>query len=218
MKPEHRALSLNPAYAQKIINGKKTREYRSKATKIRGRVWIYETLGNGGRGLVIGSVEIAGCEKRDGGWAWVLKNPRPCDPVKPRGKPQPVFWDCGLDLVDDFDAFEQKHEQTEAQREIEDRLRSALRRCRSRYDDLRRDRSEMFELVRQEVREAISSVELAPVAPPPKRTGKAGTPEVAICALADWQLGKRTPSYDSDVCAERIQRYGRRVLSITEVQ
>ena len=213
-----RALSLHPPYAQEIIDGTKQSEFRSRPTKVRGRVWIYETKKNGGRGLVIGSVEIVQSVKRaQGGWAWRLKNPKPCDPVVPRGKPQPVFFDCGLSLEDDFDAFEQRQEQTAAQREVEDRLRHALRRCRKRYDELKKDRREIFELVRQEVREAVAAVEVSPVAAPPKRSGK-GTPETAICCLADWQLGKRTPSYNSDVAAERVERFGRRVLSITEVQ
>ena len=40
-----RALSLKPWWAELILLGKKTSEFRSRRTHIRGRVFIYSTLG-----------------------------------------------------------------------------------------------------------------------------------------------------------------------------
>jgi len=39
-----------------------------------------------------------------------------------------------------------------------------------------------------------------------------------VAVLSDWQLGKRTPSYDSAVCADRIARFGEKVVRLTDIQ
>jgi len=39
-----------------------------------------------------------------------------------------------------------------------------------------------------------------------------------VAVLSDWQLGKRTPSYNSAVCAERIRVFGEKVIRLTEIQ
>jgi hypothetical protein len=38
------------------------------------------------------------------------------------------------------------------------------------------------------------------------------------CLLSDWQLGKKTPSYGSEVCARRIEELADRVCTVTDVQ
>jgi hypothetical protein len=45
-----------------------------------------------------------------------------------------------------------------------------------------------------------------------------GSPEVAVAVLADWQLGKITPSYNSEVLAKRIELYTEKLIEITEIQ
>jgi hypothetical protein len=47
---------------------------------------------------------------------------------------------------------------------------------------------------------------------------RAGKDEVALVHATDWQLGKQTSSYDSDVCAERILRFGAKIARITKMQ
>lgn len=39
-----------------------------------------------------------------------------------------------------------------------------------------------------------------------------------MAVLSDWQLGKRTPSYDSNVCADRIRVFGEKVIRLTDIQ
>ena len=51
----------------------------------------------------------------------------------------------------------------------------------------------------------------------PRKIGN-GTPETAIAILSDWQLGKVTPDYNSDVLAKRIELYTEKMLEIVEVQ
>lgn len=50
-----------------------------------------------------------------------------------------------------------------------------------------------------------------------QKAGK-GDPEEAVCIFTDWQLGKRTESYDSDICVARIRHVVERVRRITEIQ
>jgi hypothetical protein len=45
-----------------------------------------------------------------------------------------------------------------------------------------------------------------------------GVPETAVAVFADWQLGKVTPSYNSDILAKRIELYTEKLLEITEIQ
>ncbi len=42
--------------------------------------------------------------------------------------------------------------------------------------------------------------------------------EAALWVLTDWQLGKRTTSYNTDVCRERVMRFCRKAERITEIQ
>jgi hypothetical protein len=97
-----RALSIRQPYAELVLRGEKTREYRSTLTSIRGRVLIYASLkpaddpaswdevgrvaGSLPAGVIVGSVEIVDCrfDGRSVAYAFVLKNPRR---VRPYWKP-----------------------------------------------------------------------------------------------------------------------------------
>jgi len=45
-----------------------------------------------------------------------------------------------------------------------------------------------------------------------------GDEEVAVAVLSDWQLAKRTSTYNSDVCEERIERLADRIIRLTNIQ
>ena len=95
-----RALSVRQPYADQIMRGKKRIEYRSRPTKIRGRIYIYASLtlafSNGEdlpRGVIVGTVELFDCTKGPHDYEWHLRNPkRFARPRKPVGKPQPVWF------------------------------------------------------------------------------------------------------------------------------
>ncbi|MCC6522732.1 MAG: ASCH domain-containing protein [Polyangiaceae bacterium] len=105
-----RAISIRQPYAELILRGVKRNEYRSRATTIRGRVWIHAGLqpaddpaawrkvgaspGDLPTGAIVGSVEITDCRAtRDGGFAYVLAEPQRSDPPRTaKNQPQPVFW------------------------------------------------------------------------------------------------------------------------------
>jgi hypothetical protein len=106
-----RALSIRQPHAEAIMRGVKRIEYRSEATKIRGRILIYASLGRDSakkesammaeygiedvacnelhRGVLIGTVELFDC---DGG-EWHLRKPERAESLVPPTKhPQPVWF------------------------------------------------------------------------------------------------------------------------------
>jgi hypothetical protein len=104
-----RALSIRQPYCDQIFRGTKHCEYRSRRTRIRGRVYIYAGLKPGDdlagyesvhgilpKGLIVGSVEIIDCRVSscyDDTWDWVLSNPkRYRTALAVTNQPQPSFW------------------------------------------------------------------------------------------------------------------------------
>jgi len=111
------ALSVRQPWADQILTGAKTEEYRTVPVKLRGRIYIYASLGyqepeaeSMPRGVVIGEVTIHGCrEDRNFGYAWLLKDPVRWDtPRAPAQRANPLFsrpWgetpDAGADAAAD---------------------------------------------------------------------------------------------------------------------
>ena len=96
-------------------------------------------------------------------------------------------------------------------------LRAANNRLLRRLGAIKASKDEYVEAVYRAVSDAASSIVIA--APrAPKADPRESAEEVAVAVLSDWQLGKRTPSYDSGVCAERIDRFADKVLSLTDIQ
>ena len=54
--------------------------------------------------------------------------------------------------------------------------------------------------------------------PPPKRDKRKAREEVAIWHLTDWQLGKETPSYNTEVCRQRVRLFRSKAEKLTEVK
>jgi len=102
------ALSVRQPYAELIMRGKKKIDYRSKPTKIRGRVYIYASMTPGdsvdfGRmkfkpgdlptGVLIGTVEVVGSREGDDCCEWLLANPKRLDEsLRPEKHPQPAWF------------------------------------------------------------------------------------------------------------------------------
>jgi hypothetical protein len=101
------ALPIRQPFAELIMLGLKDKEYRSRRTNIRGRIYVYATLNREDpeteatiadecdldidglpRGVLVGTVEIYDCQPcPGGGFAWCLRNPQrarqPQKPAKP---------------------------------------------------------------------------------------------------------------------------------------
>ena len=106
-----RAISIRQPYAELILQGKKVAEYRSIATQVRGRVYIYASAtpaddpaswkkskfspGDLPAGCIVGSVEVTGCRYIPSGdyYAYELAHPRRLRrPRRPVNQPQPIRW------------------------------------------------------------------------------------------------------------------------------
>src|SRR5690348_8688372 len=98
----------------------------------------------------------------------------------------------------------------------EDDLPAALNRTLRELDKAKASREELVDAVYRAAKDAAASITIPPI-PKPKAERK-GRPEVAICLLADWQLGKVTPDYSSEVAIERVARYGEKVAKLVELQ
>jgi hypothetical protein len=106
-----RAISIRQPFVEQILRGDKRFEYRSQLTRIRERVYLYASAkpvdraeewrsvkakpGDLPTGVIVGSVEITGCEWNDERelYAFALSRPqRLASPLTPTNQPQPVFW------------------------------------------------------------------------------------------------------------------------------
>ena len=96
-------------------------------------------------------------------------------------------------------------------------LRDALRKSHAERLKLKLRNAELVEAVYGAAKEAALAVKPVKVKPPTKDTRK-GKPEVALIHCTDWQLGKRTVSYGSETCAQRIDRFIEKALHITDIQ
>jgi hypothetical protein len=102
------------------------------------------------------------------------------------------------------------------EREIEE-LRLALDRALRNLDTAKRSRQSYVDAVYRATKDAMSAMVVPPV-PKPVPDKRKGKPEVAVGVLSDWQLGKLTPSYNSEVCDKRIEQYGNKVVELTRIQ
>ncbi|MEX2558995.1 MAG: ASCH domain-containing protein, partial [Pirellulales bacterium] len=106
-----KALSIRQPWAELILRGHKGIDYRTRPTKIRGRIYIYASLAKPEadepgleeelgcplvdlpRGVVIGTVELVDCVEADGEYEWHLGTPqRLGTPLAPAEQPQPVWF------------------------------------------------------------------------------------------------------------------------------
>lgn len=102
------ALSIRQPYAELILRGQKKIEYRSRATRKRGQVFIYasKTPGNSDdfqsmnlapidlpTGVIVGTIEIIDCRYKINEYKWFLANPKRLKKsILPKKHPQPVWF------------------------------------------------------------------------------------------------------------------------------
>ena len=104
-----RALSIRQPWAELILRGEKTIEYRSRPTRIIGeRFYIYAARkpgelsgfkqlecepGDLPTGVIVGTATIKHCARDNGTFEWHLTDvKRFKHPRKPKGMPQPVWF------------------------------------------------------------------------------------------------------------------------------
>lgn len=104
----------------------------------------------------------------------------------------------------------------------EERRRSedqrTIRRLNQKIESLRRFRNEQVDAVYNAALDGARGLTIKPVRLPERRASGQGDPESAIAVIGDWQLGKITPTYNSDVTEERVERFGDKVINLTRIQ
>jgi hypothetical protein len=103
-----KALSVRQPWAELIMRGIKTTEYRSRPTTIRGRIYIYAAMGRTDpddeayieakhgidvdslpRGVIVGTIELYDCD----GDEWQFRKPKRATVLrKPDNHPMPVWF------------------------------------------------------------------------------------------------------------------------------
>lgn len=90
-------------------------------------------------------------------------------------------------------------------------VHARLRRAQARNADLR-------EAFAAGAREAMLVLGAAPPVEAPRRDRRKAKEEIALLHCSDWQWGKRTASYNSDVALKRVRYLGELVARITEIE
>ena len=96
-------------------------------------------------------------------------------------------------------------------------LRTSNARLARQLSEAKVKTSELSEAVFRAAADAASGLQL-PATPPPPLDLRQRPEEVAVAVLSDWQLAKVTPSYNSDVCEQRVKLYAKKVIELTKIQ
>lgn len=100
-------------------------------------------------------------------------------------------------------------------------LKVAYAKLLSEYEKAKSKQDQLVNAVYRAVKDTIVAnppVKMDPTFVPVKNKKSLKDEEVAVAVLADWQLAKVTPDYNSSVCEERIERYAEKVIQLTNIQ
>jgi hypothetical protein len=99
----------------------------------------------------------------------------------------------------------------------ESELRLSYNKLLSEYNKVKTKSDDLAGALYRAVKEDVESVKYVPV-PKPKFDRTTKDEEVAVAIIADWQLAKITPDYNSQVCEERIYKFAEKIVQLTEIQ
>lgn len=96
-------------------------------------------------------------------------------------------------------------------------LRRVCARLARQLEQEKVRKSELVEAVYRAASDAIAGLSI-PAVEKPEKDRRRGTAETAVILLSDLQCGKRTPTYNTDVCEQRVEMYADKVLKLTNIQ
>jgi hypothetical protein len=96
-------------------------------------------------------------------------------------------------------------------------LRQALRNAHRELAKAKDRTEHLVEVVMQAAYDGAIATGGIPLVINPVKDRRKGKDEVALWHLTDWQLAKETRTYNSQVCAERVQRYVDKAIKLTDV-
>lgn len=120
-------------------------------------------------------------------------------------------------LIDSFIVDEEKFDDDLGPVSTIDFLRSENKRLAKLADKYKNVNYEASSAVYRAAYDAFSSFNL-PKLKKPSFNKNVKAAETAVAVFADWQLGKVTPDYNSEVLANRIDLYTEKLLDITDIQ
>lgn len=97
-------------------------------------------------------------------------------------------------------------------------LKASNARLLRQLDTAKARTRDLVDAVYRAAKDAADQMTYKPVAVPPRDPRKSDDEETAILVVSDWQLGKRTPTYSTEVCAQRVRLYSERVRRLTDIQ
>ena len=83
-------------------------------------------------------------------------------------------------------------------------LQKTINRLHKQLDKAKNNKDELSEAIYSAVRDSIADIDMPKVKPPKLTVTKSKNEEVAVITLADWQMGKKTPTYNSEVCQKKL--------------
>jgi hypothetical protein len=101
---------------------------------------------------------------------------------------------------------------------VEQELRRQLRSLELKYRRAKAKSAELVEAVYQAAKDAAVIQGNPPAVPKPKVDRRQKRAEAALLLLSDWHVGKHTPSFNTDVAANRVQLLGEKTVKITEIE
>jgi hypothetical protein len=110
----------------------------------------------------------------------------------------------------DLSEFESLTEIDELRRLVTD-LQARLRRAKAKTNDLVR-------AAHDGAREATVILGNPSPVKTPARDKRQATAEAAVLHLSDWQLGKTTDSYDSDIARDRVRLLGEKLVQLVDIE
>lgn len=116
-------------------------------------------------------------------------------------------------LVPDLSDFEADPRDVELDelRRINRSLEARLRRTQLKTADL-------VQAAREGAREAMVMLGNPPAVPKPEKDRRKARAEVALLHLSDWQLGKVTETYNTQVALDRLELLGEKLVRLTELE
>jgi len=103
----------------------------------------------------------------------------------------------------------------------EDETRAALRKALLALDKAKASKAELVAAVYQAARDAAATMTVPSVPHRGKQGAKRNTDtdaEAAILLMADWQFGKKTPTYSTEVATARLRAYADKVRRLIDYQ
>ena len=97
-------------------------------------------------------------------------------------------------------------------------LRKANLRLQAKLSDAKAKTADMVEAVYQAAKDAAVVVGKPPAVPKPKADRRKRKPEVALLHLSDLHFGKETPSFNTEVAAERLELLGVKIARMVEIE